>query len=119
MTQLYIKIVNHINDIDGIPTFWGLKSKLSSYQNDKQGGYVVNGVWYDLNDYYKKVSGHDINDNSWTSNLQWLYMFNQTSSNYTLPIAYLSVYDTQQQADNYDVNNAHYSLYKILDTVLK
>lgn len=115
MTQLYFKFVNHFNDIDGIPTFWGLKSKLNSYQNDKQGGYVVNGVWYDLNDYYKKVSGHDINDNSWTSNLQWLYMFSATPSNYTLPIAYLSVYDTQQQADSYDVNNAHYSLYKIID----
>lgn len=115
MTQLYFKFVNHINNIDGIPTFWGLKSKLNSYQKDKQGGYVVNGVWYDLNDYYKKVSGHDINDNSWTSNLQWLYMFRLTSSNYTLPLAYLSVYDTQQQADNYDVNNAHYSLYKIIN----
>lgn len=116
MTQLYFKFINHVKNIDGIPTFWGLKSKLNSYQNDKQGGYVVNGLWYDLNDYYKKVSGHDINDNSLTSNLQLLYMFNQTSSNYTLPIAYLSVYDTQQQADNYDVNNAHYHLYKILDT---
>lgn len=115
MTQLYFKFVNHINDIDGIPTFWGLKSKLNEYQNDKQGGYIVNGVWYDLNDYYKKVSGHDINDNSWTSQLQLLYMFSATTSNYTLPIAYLSVYDTQQQADNYDVNNAHYSLYKIID----
>lgn len=115
MTQLYFKFVNHFNDIDGIPTFWGLKSKLNSYQNDKQGSYVVNGVWYNLNDYYKKASGHDINDNSWTSNLQWLYMFSATTSNYTLPIAYLSVYDTQQQADNYDVNNAHYSLYKIID----
>ena len=115
MTQLYFKFVNHINDIDGIPTFWGLKSKLNEYQNDKQGGYVVNGVWYDLNDYYKKVSGHDINDNSWTSQLQWLYMFSATTSDYTLPIAYLSVYDTQQQANNYDVNNAHYSLYKIID----
>lgn len=115
MTQLYFKFVNHFNNIDGIPTFWGLKSKLSSYQNDKQGSYVVNGVWYDLNDYYKKASGHDINDNSWTSNLQWLYMFSSSTSNYTLPIAYLSVYDTQQQADNYDVNNAHYSLYKIIN----
>ena len=115
MTQLYFKFVNHVNDIDGIPSFWGLKSKLNDYQSDKAGGNIINGVWYDLNDYYKKVSGHDINDNSWTSNLQWLYMFNQTSSNYTLPIAYLSVYDTQQQADNYDVNNAHYSLYKIID----
>lgn len=116
MTQLYFKIVNHINDINGIPTFWGLKSKLSSYQNDKTGSYIINGLWYDLNEYYKKASGHDINDSSWSSQLQWLYMFNGTSSNYTLPLAYLSVYDTQQQADNYDVNNAHYSLYKILDT---
>lgn len=116
MTQLYFKFVNHVNNNDGIPTFWGLKSKLSSYQKDKQGGYVVNGVWYDLNDYYKKVSGHDITDNNWTSNLQWLYMFANTSSNYTLPIPYLSVYDTQLQADNYDVNNAHCSLIKILDT---
>lgn len=118
MTQLYFKFVNHINNnnINGIPTFWGLKSKLNAYQHDKQGSNIINGLWYDLNDYYKKASGHDINDNSWTSNLQWLYMFSQTSSNYTLPLAYLSVYDTQQQADNYDVNNAHYSLYKILDT---
>lgn len=115
MTQLYFKFVNHVNDIDGIPAFWGLKSKLSSYQNDKEGSYIINGVWYDLNDYYKKASGHDINDNSWTSQLQCLYMFNGTSSIYTLPIAYLSVYDTQQQADNYDVNNAHYSLYKIIE----
>ena len=115
MTQLYFKFVNHVNNIDGIPIFWGLKSKLNSYQSDKAGSYIINGVWYDLNDYYKKASGHDINDNSWTSNLQWLYMFNQTSSNYILPIAYLSVYDTQQQADNYDVNNAHYSLYKIIN----
>lgn len=115
MTQLYFKFYNHVNNINGVPSFWGLKSKLNSYQSDKAGGNIINGVWYDLNDYYKKVSGHDINDNSWTSNLQWLYLFNQTSSNYTLPIAYLSVYDTQQQADNYDVNNAHYSLYKILD----
>ena len=114
MTQLYFKLVNHVNNINGIPSFWGLKSKLNSYQKDKEGSYIINGVWYDLNDYYKKVSGHDINDNSWTSNLQWIYMFNQTSSNYTLPIAYLSVYDTQQQADSYDVNNAHYSLYKII-----
>lgn len=114
MTQLYFKFVNHVNNIDGIPTFWGLKSKLNSYQNDKQGSYIINGNWYDLNDYYKKASGHDINDNSWTSNLQWLYMFSGTSSNYILPIAYLSVYNTQQQADNYDVNNAHYSLYKII-----
>lgn len=115
MTQLYFKFVNHTNNIDGIPTFWGLKSKLNGYQNDKQGSYMVNGVWYNLNDYYKKASGHDINDNSWTSNLQWLYMYSATSSNYTLPLAYLSVYDTQQQADKYDVNNAHYSLYKIID----
>lgn len=115
MTQLYFKFINHVNDINGIPTFWGLKSKLNAYQNDKQGGYVVNSVWYDLNDYYKKTSGHDINDNSWTSNLQFLYMFSATPSNYTLPLAYLSVFDTQQQADNYDVNNAHYSLYKIID----
>ena len=115
MTQLYFKFVNHVNDINGIPTFWGLKSKLNAYQNDKKGSYIINGVWYDLNDYYKKSSGHDINDNSWTSQLQWLYMFSGTSSNYTLPIAYLSVYDTQQQADNYDVNNAHYSLYKIIN----
>lgn len=116
MTQLYFKFINHVNNINGIPSFWGLKSKLNVYQNDKKGSNIINGLWYDLNDYYKKASGHDINDNSWTSNLQLLYMFNQTSSNYTLPIAYLSVYDTQQQADNYDVNNAHYSLYKILDT---
>ena len=115
MTQLYFKIVNHVNNIDGIPSFWGLKSKLTSYQNDKEGSYIINGNWYDLNDYYKKASGHDINDNSWTSQLQWLYMFVNSSSNYTLPLAYLSVYDTQQQADNYDVNNAHYSLYKIID----
>lgn len=115
MTQLYFKFVNHINNIDGIPTFWGLKSKLNSYQNDKQGSYMVNGLWYDLNDYYKKASGHDINDNSWSSNLSLLYMFSGTKSSYTLPLAYLSVYDTQQQADKYDVNNAHYSLYKIID----
>ena len=115
MTQLYFKFINHVNNINGVPTFWGLKSKLNKYQNDKQGSYIVNGLWYDLNDYYKKASGHDINDNDWTSNLQWLYMFSQSSSSYTLPIAYLSVFDTQQQADNYDVNNAHYSLYKIID----
>lgn len=115
MTQLYFKFYNHVNNIEGIPSFWGLKSKLSSYQNDKEGSYIINGLWYDLNDYYKKASGHDINDNSWTSQLQWLYMFVNSSSNYTLPIAYLSVYDTQQQADNYDVTNAHYSLYKIID----
>lgn len=115
MTQLYFKFVNHVNNINGVPTFWGLKSKLNKYQNDKTGSYIVNGLWYDLNDYYKKASGHDINDNEWTSNLQWLYMFSQSSSSYTLPLAYLSVFDTQQQADNYDVNNAHYSLYKIID----
>ena len=115
MTQLYFKFVNHVNNINGVPTFWGLKTKLSKYQNDKKGGFISNGVWYDLNEYYKKVSGHDINDNSWTSQLQWLYMFSQTSSTYTLPLAYLSVFDTQQQADNYDVNNAHYSLCKIID----
>lgn len=115
MTQLYFKFVNHVNNIDGVPTFWGLKSKLNAYQNDKKGSNIINGLWYDLNEYYKKASGHDINDNSWTSNLQMLYLFNQTSSNYTLPLAYLSVYDTQQQADNYDVNNAHYSLYKIIN----
>lgn len=115
MTQLYFKFVNHVNNINGIPTFWGLKSKLNMFQNDKKGSYIVNGLWYDLNDYYKKASGRDINDNDWTSNLQWLYMFSQTSSTYTLPIAYLSVFDTQKQADNYDVNNAHYSLYKIID----
>ena len=68
MTQLYFKLVNHVNNINGIPSFWGLKSKLNSYQKDKEGSYIINGVWYDLNDYYKKVSGHDINDNSWTSN---------------------------------------------------
>ena len=115
MTQLYFKFINHVNNINGVPTFWGLKSKLNKYQNDKTGSYIVNGLWYDLNDYYKKASGHDINDNGWTSNLQWLYMFSQSSSSYTLPLAYLSVFDTQQQADNYDVNNAHYSLYKIID----
>ena len=115
MTQLYFKFYNHVNNINGVPTFWGLKSKLNSYQNDKTGSYIINGLWYDLNDYYKKASGHDINDNSWASNLQWLYNFNGTSTSYTLPIAYLSVFDTQQQADNYDVNNAHYSLYKIID----
>ena len=115
MTQLYFKFVNHVNNIEGIPSFWGLKSKLNSYQSDKTGSYIINGIWYDLNDYYKKASGHDINDNSWTSQLQWIYLFNGTSSNYTLPIAYLSVYDTQQQADNYDINNAHYSLYKIIE----
>lgn len=116
MTQLYFKFINHVNSINGVPSFWGLKSTLNAYQKDKAGSNIINGLWYDLNDYYKKASGHDINDNSWTSNLQWLYMFNQTSSNYTLPIAYLSVFDTQQQADNYDVSNAHYHLFKILDT---
>lgn len=115
MTQLYFKFVNHVNNINGIPTFWGLKSKLGTYQNDKKGSYIINGLWYDLNDYYKKASGHDINDNVWTSNLQWIYMFAATPSNYTVPLAYLSVFDTQEQADNYDVNNAHYSLYKIID----
>lgn len=115
MTQLYFKFINHVKNIDGIPTFWGLKSKLNAYQNDKTGSYMVNGNWYNLNEYYKKASGHDINDNSWSSQLQLLYMIEGTSSIYTLPIAYLSVYDTQQQADTYDVNNAHYSLYKIID----
>lgn len=115
MTQLYFKFVNHVNNIDGIPSFWGLKSKLNAYQNDNGGSYIVNGLWYDLNDYYKKASGHDINDNEWTSNLQWVYVFAKGTSSYTLPLAYLSVYDTQDQADKYDVNNAHYSLYKILD----
>lgn len=115
MTQLYFNLYNHVNNINGVPTFWGLKSKLTTYQNGKQGSYIVNGLWYDLNEYYKKVIGHDINDNRWTSNLQWLYMFALTPSNYTLPLAYLSVFDTQEQADNYDVNNAHYSLYKIID----
>ena len=119
MTQLYFKFVNHINNINGVPTFWGLKSKLNSYQSDKTGSYIINGNWYDLNDYYKKASGHDINDNSWSSQLQLLYMFVNSSSNYTLPLAYLSVYDTQQQADIYDVNNAHYSLYKIIDQKTK
>lgn len=118
MTQLYFKFVNHINNINGVPSFWGLKSKLNAYQNDKKGSSMINGLWYDLNDYYKKASGHDINDNEWTSNIQWLYMFDGTSSDYTLPLAYLSVYDTQQQADNYDVNNAHYSLYKIIDNTV-
>lgn len=118
MTQLYFKFVNHFNNIDGIPTFFGLKSKLNNYQNDKKGSYIVNGLWYDLNDYYKKASGHDINDNVWTSNLSWLYMFENSNSTYTLPIAYLSVFDTQQQADNYDINNAHYYLYKIIDNTV-
>lgn len=115
MTQLYFKFVNHVNNINGVPTFWGLKSKLIQYQNDNKGKYTINGLWYDLNDYYKKVSGHDINDNLWTSNLQFLYLFEKTNSSYTIPLAYLSVFDTQEQADNYDVNNAHYSLYKIVD----
>ena len=115
MTQLYFKFVNHVNNINGVPTFFGLKSKLDKYQSDNKGSYIINGLWYDLNDYYKKASGHDINDNEWTSNLQWLYMFDKSNSSYTLPLAYLSVFDTQEQADNYDVNNAHYSLYKILD----
>ena len=43
MTQLYFKFVNHVNNIDGIPSFWGLKSKLTSYQNDKEGSYIING----------------------------------------------------------------------------
>lgn len=115
MTQLYFKFINHVNNITGIPSFWGLQSKLNAYQNDKKGSYIINGLWYDLNDYYKKVSGHDINDNSWTSNIKWLYAFNRTSSDYTLPIAYLSVFNTKEDADNYKVNNARYSLYKILD----
>lgn len=115
MTQLYFKFVNHVNNINGVPTFWGLKSKLSNYQNDKTGSYIINGNWYNLNEYYKKASGHDINDNGWSSQLQWLYMFSSTPSNYTLPLAYLSVFDTQEQADKYDVNNAHYSLYKIIN----
>lgn len=115
MTQLYFKFYNHVNNIDGVPSFWGLKSKLNNYQNDNKGSSMINGLWYDLNEYYKKASGHDINDNGWTSNLQWLYMFDQSKSTYTLPLAYLSVFDTQEQADNYDVNNAHYSLYKIID----
>lgn len=117
MTQLYFKFINHVNNIIGIPTFFGLKSKLDKYQNDKQGSYTVNGLWYDLNDYYKKASGHDINDNEWTSNIQWLYVFSNSTINYELPLAYLSVFDTQEQADNYDVNNAHYSFYKILDKI--
>lgn len=115
MTQLYFKFINHVNNINGVPSFWGLKSKLNKYQNDKNGSYIVNGLWYDLNDYYKKASGHDINDNEWTSNLQMIYMFAATPTSYTVPLAYLSVFDTQEQADNYDVNNAHYSLYKIID----
>lgn len=115
MTQLYLKLFNHINDINGVVNLWGLQSKLNAYQNDKKGSHIINGLWYDLNDYYKKASGHDINDNEWTSNLKYLYLFNGTSSSYTLPIAYLSVFDTQEQADNYDVNNAHYSLFKLID----
>lgn len=115
MTQLYLKLFNHINDINGVVNLWGLQSKLNAYQNDKKGSHIINGLWYDLNEYYKKASGHDINDNEWTSNLKYLYLFNGTSSSYTLPIAYLSVFDTQEQADNYDVNNAHYSLFKLID----
>ena len=115
MTQLYFKFYNHVNNINSVPTFWGLESKLAKYKNGKKGSYIVNGLWYDLNDYYKKASGYDINDNEWTSNLQWLYIFVNPNSSYTLPLAYLSVFDTQQQADNYDVNNAHYSLYKIIN----
>ena len=115
MTQLYFKFVNHVNNINSVPTFWGLESKLAKYQNGKKGSYIVNGLWYDLNDYYKKASGYDINVNEWTSNLQWLYIFVNPNSSYTLPLAYLSVFDTQEQADNYDVNNAHYSLYKIIN----
>ena len=115
MTQLYFKFINHVNNIKGIPTFCGLKSKIGRYQNDKKGSYMVNGIWYNLNDYYKKTTGHDINDSYWGSDVEWLYMFEKTSSSYTLPLAYLSVFYTQEQADNYDVNNAHYSLHKILD----
>lgn len=118
MTQLYLKLFNHIIDINGIPNLWGLQSKLNAYQNDKKGSHIINGLWYDLNEYYKKASGHDINDNEWTSNLKYLYLFNGTSSSYRLPIAYLSVFDTQEQADNYDVNNAHYSLYKLIDNTV-
>lgn len=118
MTQLYLKLFNHINDINGVVNLWGLQSKLNAYQNDKKGSHIINGLWYDLNAYYKKASGHDINDNEWTSNLKYLYLFNGTSSSYTLPIAYLSVFDTQEQADNYDVNNAHYSLYKLIDNTI-
>lgn len=118
MTQLYLKLFNHINDINGVGNLWGLQSKLNAYQNDKKGSHIINGLWYDLNDYYKKASGHDINVNEWTSNLKYLYLFNGTSSSYTLPIAYLSVFDTQEQADNYDVNNAHYSLFKLIDNTI-
>lgn len=117
MTQLYFKFVNHVKYINGVPNLWGLQSALNAYQNDKKGSHIVNGLWYDLNDYYKKASGRDINVNEWTSNLKYLYLFNGTGSNYNLPLAYLSVFDTQEQADNYDVNNAHYSLYKIVDKV--
>lgn len=115
MTQLYLIFNNHVNNINGVPNLWGLQSKLNAYQNDKKGSHIINGLWYDLNAYYKKASGHDINDNEWTSNLRYLYLFNGTNSSYTLPIAYLSVFDTQEQADNYDVNNAHYSLFKLID----
>lgn len=118
MTQLYLKLFNHVNDINGVVNLWGLQSKLNAYQNDKKGSHIINGLWYDLNEYYKKASGHDINDNEWTSNLKYLYLFNGTSSSYTLPIAYLSVFDSQEQADNYDVNNAHYSLYKLIDNTV-
>lgn len=118
MTQLYFKFINHFNNINGVPNLWGLQSSLNSYQNDKKGSHIINGLWYDLNDYYKKASGHDINDNEWTSNLKYLYLFNGTNSSYTLPIAYLSVFDTQEQADNYDVNNAHYSLFKLIDNTV-
>lgn len=118
MTQLYLKLFNHINDINGVVNLWGLQSKLNAYQNDKKGSHIINGLWYDLNDYYKKASGHDINVNEWTSNLKYLYLFNGTGSSYTLPIAYLSVFDTQEQADNYDVNNAHYSLFKLIDNTI-
>lgn len=118
MTQLYLKFVNHINDINGVPNLWGLQSTLNAYQNDKQGSHIINGLWYDLNDYYKKASGRDINVNEWTSNIRYLYVFNGTNSSYTLPLAYLSVFDTQEQADKYDVNNAHYSYYKIIDNTI-
>lgn len=118
MTQLYLIFNNHVNNINGVPNLWGLQSTLNNYQNDKKGSHIVNGLWYDLNAYYKKASGHDINDNEWTSNLRYLYLFNGTNSGYTLPIAYLSVFDTQEQADNYDVNNAHYSLFKLIDNTV-
>ena len=118
MTQLYLKLFNHINNINGVVNLWGLQSKLNAYQNDKKGSHIINGLWYDLNEYYKKASGHDINVNEWTSNLKYLYLFNGTNSSYSLPLAYLSVFDTQKQADNYDVNNAHYSLYKLIDNTI-